>query len=1041
MVNVVTCPNCGQNLKVADSFSGQGLRCPMCATIFAPPTMDDAFSASPRQLPVLEPSQPPAALAVPDEVDLRSRRKPPVADDLGGRRRTRPARTEAPEKSNAVLLFVISAGATLALGLGVLAIFWFVRPMPKINPAPLPPAVAEKPIMKVLPPRNFDWPAKEKVVVDEKGPGIQKDFGVNKDFADEKKDFFLDKKDFPIEKKDDFDKDRPFEKKDFPSKDFPPGKDGPFEKNDPFAKKELPPEKSDPIKEVNDPVFQVSEPDDPAGTATLLGAKFLLEAVAFTPDGQTLRTFHRPNKLTRWSVAPAKALGTILLEQAMTHEESCVFSADGKFLAITSMGGTIRVIDTATGRPVVRFFDDAARRQRAPIQFSRDGNLLVTGQKDVKVWDLAEKRLRWTRIHGEPPTSLAFSPDGKFVAATTMSLKFRVYDALTSQELANIQAANWLPGKREHIWALAFSPDGKTLITGGITSFLQFWDWRADSSSIVLENVGKGRASAAICEDKNMLVFGMGDTKVHFLDLKTGAERASLNVGKWTFDSRLAMSSSGATLAVGMQGNVRLFNVAKIILQPADKTKDDPKDPPKFVDPKDPPQKQFDGPAEERKPDDANPFPQPRGVIQGVDITPPVMKDQRLIVHLPAPINNLTVGGAGRFLIVNFPSKKKLGVFDVNHGKLSYCLDMDDENPHIAAGIDKLAVSQSPKRDVQRWNLRTGKREVTFPIAEPGTITGLAMGSGSSGPLLACLKSEDGKGVGALYDMVRISNMSPNLGNKLNGDLNLPRASANGLVFAMRKGGPDDPHVVTVLSLDGVKAIVTDRVMINSMLLPGPEGFMLYGPAVYHRSRKLMYPTIEPVAAGPSYIPAVHGPYSLLLSESNVMPGFGRVEVHMGLKKTPIYVFDALEGVTAEQPLKGGFPKSLTHDQRVHLIPKANVLITIPPTNDRLVLHRFDADTALEKSNTNYIYVNSEPTRVAVKGLTYTYRMEVRSKRGGLTYQLTSGPPGMEVSPAGVVTWAVPNDFVPAQSTVAIMIRDRAGQELRYGFTIRISEK
>ena len=56
-------------------------------------------------------------------------------------------------------------------------------------------------------------------------------------------------------------------------------------------------------------------------------------------------------------------------------------------------------------------------------------------------------------------------------------------------------------------------------------------------------------------------------------------------------------------------------------------------------------------------------------------------------------------------------------------------------------------------------------------------------------------------------------------------------------------------------------------------------------------------------------------------------------------------------------------------DRRIFLIPSAKVLITIPETNDRLVLHRFDLDAALDKSGVDYLFVMSEPPSGARKAL------------------------------------------------------------------------
>ena len=48
----------------------------------------------------------------------------------------------------------------------------------------------------------------------------------------------------------------------------------------------------------------------------------------------------------------------------------------------------------------------------------------------------------------------------------------------------------------------------------------------------------------------------------------------------------------------------------------------------------------------------------------------------------------------------------------------------------------------------------------------------------------------------------------------------------------------------------------------------------------------------------------------------------------------------------------------------------------------------------------------------------YQYSLDAKSKRGGIQYQLTSGPPGMKMSSKGEITWKVPEDFERDEETV-----------------------
>jgi hypothetical protein len=139
-------------------------------------------------------------------------------------------------------------------------------------------------------------------------------------------------------------------------------------------------------------------------------------------------------------------------------------------------------------------------------------------------------------------------------------------------------------------------------------------------------------------------------------------------------------------------------------------------------------------------------------------------------------------------------------------------------------------------------------------------------------------------------------------------------------------------------------------------------------------------------------------------------------------------------------PQEGGWNdvRELPLDKRVHFIPRAKVIITVPPTNDRLVVRRFDVDEALEKAGIDYLLVTSRPPPSAVKGGVFTYQLAVKSKRGGVKCWLELGPDGMKVSSAGRVTWPVPADHEAGEYDAVVGVSDRTGQELFHAFKVSV---
>ena len=72
--------------------------------------------------------------------------------------------------------------------------------------------------------------------------------------------------------------------------------------------------------------------------------------------------------------------------------------------------------------------------------------------------------------HDNPVTSVAFSPDGKTILTGSDDNTARVWDAASGQELLVLK------GHDEWVRSVAFSPDGKTILTGSDDNTARVWD-------------------------------------------------------------------------------------------------------------------------------------------------------------------------------------------------------------------------------------------------------------------------------------------------------------------------------------------------------------------------------------------------------------------------------------------------------------------------------------------------------------------------------------------------------------------------------------
>jgi WD40 repeat protein len=104
------------------------------------------------------------------------------------------------------------------------------------------------------------------------------------------------------------------------------------------------------------------------------------------------------------------------------------------------------------------------------VAFAKDGTSVAAGSGDLsvlKLWDCAENKDRWSLK--EAGGAVAFTPDGKTLAAVGLGNIILLIDAATGQKKAVLKGHTGLPV------ALAFSPDGRLLASGGNDRTIRLW--------------------------------------------------------------------------------------------------------------------------------------------------------------------------------------------------------------------------------------------------------------------------------------------------------------------------------------------------------------------------------------------------------------------------------------------------------------------------------------------------------------------------------------------------------------------------------------
>jgi hypothetical protein len=406
-------------------------------------------------------------------------------------------------------------------------------------------------------------------------------------------------------------------------------------------------------------------------------------------------------------------------------------------------------------------------------------------------------------------------------------------------------------------------------------------------------------------------------------------------------------------------------------------------------------------------------------------------------VKLPGTVDATCLGGNGRYVLLRIPKVKQIAVLDVCEGKIVKYLALAEEASLFAAGNEHVFVVAPVANTIQRWNLNTFEKEPA--VANPiGTAPRVAlMGHATDGPLFIGGPAKDGVG---LLDGKTLKKLEvPGDGWKpLRGDFYTTRVriSADGRVFGHWNPRYTPSGLRTlVLSDEGVKSY--DEHESVGSILPGPDGTLFTSSGLYS-------PDLKPVNDKHGYweaLPPAHGRVYLAVSGPTDKTE-AKVTVRLIGETRPLAELGNLAGLDLARPdpFARDARVTLPVSDRVFLVPNANALVVLNGNVDKVIIHKAEVEALLEKAGIDYLYVTSRPG-VAKCGATFTYKPDVKSKKGGVTIKLDIGPEGMRTTADGTLAWKVPENFADTSVSVLLTVSDKSGQETFHMFTLPVQSR
>lgn len=232
----------------------------------------------------------------------------------------------------------------------------------------------------------------------------------------------------------------------------------------------------------------------------------------------------------------------LVVRNAAGPVDAMDIDSSGRFFAVASRDGGLRVWDFASGRQIGRV---NAGRVRSVATTPGDRFVVVGTEKGhAALWDVGVgKELRRFAGHKGAVTAVRVSPDGSTVATAGVDGSIKLWNATTGRNTAT------LSGGKGPVNALAFDPAGDTLASGGRDEPIRLWSVRDGQARGALAGGAADVRALGFGADGVLYAAGADGVVLGWPPGSDGPQRTFRGAGGEA--SSMVLGSDGAILVAG----------------------------------------------------------------------------------------------------------------------------------------------------------------------------------------------------------------------------------------------------------------------------------------------------------------------------------------------------------------------------------------------------------------------------------------------------------------------------------------------------------